>query len=268
MNFSLVNNSRANQFFRKISMKDVLSLKKSTQEYSDCYLISSLNALTNSQNGRNLLRRNIRFAQHKEYLQWLKDGIDVTTFKVIFNSVNKNKESFIISPKDINSHYNVFFKQKNKIVFAIKMAMKKLINKYPDKKPWYCRVFKPFNQKFEYNKPSNFLKMFTGVEPINIAENDINLNLKKYKSQVLKLLEKMGKDKDNNYSFVIGTGFMAPKNIAFWHCLSINKVDIENKLVYLQNKRANATMIFTFDEIIKKFKFIVGYFNENLKKQP
>ena len=187
--------------FHRLKSNDVNSLRTALQEYSDCYLISSLEALAKSKEGRKILFQNIRKTNIEIKLKEFSDDIvdsntgkikfDLNVFKIIFNNINNQKESFTIGLKELNIYFSIYNKQKNHLVYAMKMAMQKLIEKHPTKKPIISRIANPFKMKFEYNKPSNFLRMFTGKEPIIIGESDINFNLKKYKDLVFPILEKM-----------------------------------------------------------------------------
>lgn len=261
--------------FHRLKNNDVNSLRTALQEYSDCYLISSLEALSKSKEGRKILFQNIKKTNIEIRLKDFSDDIadsetgniifDLNVFKIIFNNINDKKEAFTIGLKELNKYFNIYKKQKNHLVYAMKMAMQKLIEKHPTKKPFISRIANPFKMKFEYNKPSNFLKMFTGKEPIVVGESDINLNLKKYKDIVFPILEKMGATPKENYSFVVGTGIKGYTKTKSWHCLVIEHVNGKDKIVTVKNKRANARQSMSFDDFLKKFKYIVGYFNENLK---
>lgn len=266
---------KAQVHFHRLKNNDINSLRTALQEYSDCYLISSLEALSKSKEGRKILFQNIKKTNVEIKLKDFSDDItDSTTgtfkfnlnvFKIIFNNINDKKEAFTIGLKELNKYFNIYSKQKNHLVYAMKMAMQKLIEKHPTKKPLISRIANPFKMKFEYNKPSNFLRMFTGKEPIVVGESDINLNLKKYKDIVFPILEKMGATPKENYSFVVGTGIKGYTKTKSWHCLVIEHVNGKDKIVTVKNKRANAKQSMSFDDFLKKFKYIVGYFNENLK---
>lgn len=261
--------------FHRLKNSDVGSLCTALQEYSDCYLISSLEALSKSKEGRKILFQNIRKTDIQIKLKDFSEDIigsetgqikfDLSIFKIIFNNINNKKEAFTVGLKELNKYFGIYHKQKNHLVYAMKMAMQKLIEKHPTRKPLISRIANPFKMKFEYNKPSNFLRMFTGKEPIVVGESDINFNLKKYKDKIFPLLEKMGKTPKENYSFVVGTGIKGYTKTKSWHCLVIEHVNIKDRTVTVKNKRSNAKQSMSFDDFLKKFKYLVGYFNENLK---
>ena len=116
-------------------------------------------------------------------------------------------------------------------------------------------------KKFENNLPSNFLKMVTGKEPTTIAEKDFNINLTKHKTEVLDLFAKMSQEKD--YSFVIMNGLKKFNNRRF-HVYVIENVDMEKQELTIKNKRGNIVQTISFDEALKTFKSISGYFNKDL----
>lgn len=261
--------------FHRLKDNDIRSLRTALQEYSDCYLISSLEALSKSKEGRKILFQNIRKIKIqiklKDYCDDITDSttgkinFDLNVFKIFFNNINNKKEAFTIGLKELNKYFGIYHKQKNHLVYAMKMAMQKLIEKHPTKKPLISRIANPFKMNFEYNKPSNFLRMFTGKEPIVVGESDINLNLKKYKDKIFPILEKMGATPKENYSFVVGTGVKGYTKTKSWHCLVIEHVNAKDRIVTVKNKRSNAKQSMSFDDFLKKFKYLVGYFNENLK---
>ena len=259
-NFSS-NNCLKNFSFRNLNEQELDSFSLACQEFSDCYLVSSLEALSKSKKGREILSKNIEIAPKQD------DGfcgLFGNIIKISFPNINGKKETFFVGAKEMDKNFDIYYHQKNKILFAVKMSMKKLIKKHFFKKPLISRLV-PFTETFEYNKPSNFLEMFTGKKPIIIAESDVNFNLKKYKKDVFNLLKRMAQTKNSNYSFVVGTGISGFGNIKSWHCLVVDKVDDANKMITLKNKRGNGKYTFSFDELIATFKYIVGYFDENLR---
>ena len=259
---NIINNKLESTKFSLVHIKkeDIDTFSKGLQEYADCYLIASLDALSKSTEGRRVLSQNISKVK-RDY----PFTTTIDEFQIVFRNVNNKKKAILVGEKEYDKNFSVFYNQNNKIFCAMKMAMNKIIRNNFFKKPFVCRLTSPFSKSFEYNRPSNFMYMFTGKKPIVIAENDINWNLKNYKTQVLSLLKKMSKVKNNNYTFVAGTGLKKCRTISNWHCVVIDSVDFKRKVLVLKNKRANSCTEITFDELINNFKFIVGYFNKNLK---
>lgn len=65
---------------KPIGIEDILSLNRSQQVFHDCYLVSSINALSRSENGRKILQNNIA-----------REG---NNFRIRFQNVNQNVEDF------------------------------------------------------------------------------------------------------------------------------------------------------------------------------
>ena len=258
--------------------KDINSIRQSKQIFSDCYMLSSLEALSHSTQGRNILSSNIQKFQVGTPVgattfkdEFCKNACSCEnalhsgdSFRIRFNNINGNQEDFFISQE--NSKYKeINKKQKNPIICAFETAMSELFEKHPDRKFWISKLIFPFKKSFEYNKVSNFMEMFTGKKPYVLAETSMNLNLKPYEQEVYKLLEKMGSLGSDNYSFVAGSGMIKMDDGHRWHCYTVMHVDNDKKKIVLMDKRTNEPSEYSFDEAIKKLKYFVGYFNEDLK---
>lgn len=267
--------------FARSSYKELLALRTAKQEYADCYLVSAATALTRSKNGQRILQSNIETAVEEvpkfhftELSASLKRQYEKVLekwniFKITFKNVYDKEESYIIDAKEFNKKFHIYHKQKKQnaqVLAALEIAMNKLVNRHFFKKPLISRLNEPFlNASFEYNLPSNFFRMFTGKEPIVLGEKNLNFTLNPYKDEALKLFTQMGKDRNSNYSFVAGTGFKSINGSKAWHCFVVKKVDLKNKTIHLVNKRTNSVSKLSFDEALSKLKYIVGYFDENLK---
>ena len=111
------------------------------------------------------------------------------------------------------------------------------------------------------------MKILTGIKPVSIGETSLNIDLTGYKDEVMKLFERM--DKERNFSFVISTG---PKALDGhrWHVYVIQNVDLKNNTITVKEKRENTPKTMTIEEALKTFKSITGYFNSDLapKNQP
>lgn len=73
---------------KPINFEEIKSLQRVKQHFHDCYLVTSLNSLSNSENGRKILQNNI-----------LREG---SNFKIKFKNVNGNQEDFFITEKEID----------------------------------------------------------------------------------------------------------------------------------------------------------------------
>ena len=132
-------------------------------------------------------------------------------------------------------------------------------------KPWICKLADTFNDySFEKNSPSHFMEVLTGIKPTIIAEQDLNFDLTRYKKQVMELFERM--DKEKQHSFVIGTG---PKMLdgRTWHVYILEDVNLKNNTITVKEKRSNTPRTMNIDTALNTFKYIVGYFNNDLIKK-
>lgn len=241
---------------KPINLNEIKSLHRVKQHFHDCYLVTSINALSNSENGRKILQNNI-----------LKDG---NNFNIRFNNVNGTTQDFFISEKELNDltlcdcflNPIVLETPENPILKAIEIAMNKLLKKYPDKKSFANRLYKT-NEEFEYNNPSRFMEMFTGISPLNINESGLRMSLKSKVNETKDLLGKIGEQQQS--SFVAGTGHHFIKGLTNWHCYTLEKVNNKDNTIQIFDNRYQETITLSFNDFIKKLKYITGYFNENLK---
>ena len=243
---------------KQLSTQEIQNLKHAVQYFQDCYLVSSIGALAGCRNGQKILRENISHT---------KDG-----FCIKFNNINGQIEDFFVTQKEMD---NLVYMDKylnpipiskyfphNPVIKAIEAAMNKLLTKYPYKKPWICRI-PDCNEKFEFNKPSNFFKMFTGKIPIVLNEGSIKLSLKSKRDTSRMLFDKISEEPDN--SFVAGTSFGFGDRISNNHCYSITSIDKASCTIKLFDHRTLETLILTYEEAIRKLKYLVGYFNKDLE---
>ena len=241
---------------KPINLSEIKSLQRAKQHFHDCYLVTSMNALSNTENGRKILQENI-----------LREG---NNFNIKFKNINGKSEDFFVSEKELNdlTLCDRFFnpielnEPHNPILKAVEVAMNKLLKKYPDKKSFINRLYKT-NEEFEYNNPSRFLEMFTGIKPININENSIRMSLKNKIDEAKEVLEKIGNEKTN--SFIAGTGHKFIKGLTNWHCYTLENVNNANKTAKIFDNRYQEEITLSFNDFIKKIKYITGYFNEDLK---
>lgn len=241
---------------KPINLSEIKSLQRAKQHFHDCYLVTSMNALSNTENGRKILQENI-----------LREG---NNFNIKFKNINGKSEDFFVTEKELNdlTLCDRFFnpielkEPHNPILKAVEVAMNKLLKKYPDKKSFINRLYKT-NEEFEYNNPSRFLEMFTGIKPININENGIRMSLKNKIDETKEVLEKIGNNETN--SFIAGTGHKFIKGITNWHCYTLENVNNANKTAKIFDNRYQEEITLSFNDFIKKIKYITGYFNEDLK---
>lgn len=248
------NNYRNNITFKaSISDKDIDSLKNAKQHFSDCYLMSSLESLAQSDNGRQVLKEAIH-----------RDDIDPNKINCYLYSPVGEKRCYSVPTNNVLKGYEKVYKyQPNEIIRAMDISVNEYEKKY-NTKPLIASIRDNFKDyKFEYNLPSIFMRSLTGVKPRSIGETDCNLDLRNYKNEVMELFKQMDKEKD--YSFVLSTGIKALDGHR-WHVYILENVDLENNTITVREKRGNKSQVLDIDEALKKFKCIVGYFNSDLEK--
>lgn len=241
---------------KPLSITQINTLIVPKQHFRDCYLVSSLSALARSKNGKKILQQNIK--------------TDNNAFCVRFNNVDGNSEQYLVTQEECDRLIllNKYLEpvnidvEHNPIVKVLEVAMNKLLKLHPDKKPLYSKMLN-YNEDFEFNKPSSFLSMFTGKRPLTINESTLKNSLNSKSKDVSRLLDAISCD--NNSSFLVGTGFKPlPINLPSWHCYNIASVDKTNKTLKIQDNRYQTSFQITYDYLINEFKYICGYFNENL----
>lgn len=237
---------------KPITFSEIKPLQTPIQHFSDCYMIASIGALARSENGRKILSRNIA---HR------KDG-----FRMRFQNIYDKREDFFVTKKEMDNlvsldeYYNEVVQkyEQNPIIKALEVAMNKLIRKYPEKKPFVSRLAN-CQEKFEYNKPSNFLEMFTGKTPFVLNEDGIRMTLKKKVPETLDLFDRL--KSEDNYSFVAGTGARDKNGLVSFHCYAVEGVNSDNSIkIYESRKKESITL--NFRQAIDSLKFFVGYFKD------
>ncbi len=238
---------------KPINLNEVAGLRYAKQNFCDCYLVAAISALTRSKNGTEILRQNIQ-----------REG---RNYCIKFNDVNGHSERYLVKEAEMDSLIlmNRFMEPiepkipHHPIIKALEVAMGKLLLAHPDKKPFICKI--PHCQEnFEYNKVSNFFKLFTGVRPITINESGLRMSLKHDKLVAKNLFEKL--NGEDNFSFVLGSGYKGFFN-DLPHCWSVKRV--VNSKIDLYDSRRQISSTYNPDNAIKRFKFICGYFNDMLK---
>ena len=237
-----------------ISDKDIDSFEHAKQYFSDCYLMSTLETLSHTPNGRKILKEQIQY-----------DNGNPNLINCYLYKSNGEREKYSIpAEQTLKGYEKLYAAQDNKIIRSMDISVAEYEKKY-QAKPLICRITDNFKTyAFENNLPSHFMKVFTGIEPRVIAEKDFNLDLNGYRNEVLKLFEQMEKEK--NYSFVIGTG-MKMLDGRTWHVYIIEDVDLKNNTITVKEKRANKPRVMSIDTALNTFKYIAGYFDSDLAKK-
>ena len=240
-------------FRASISDNDIDDFKHAKQAFSDCYLMSTLETLSHTPNGRSILKEQIEY-----------DDKNPKFINCYLYSPNNDRLKYSI-PTDtaLGGYEKLYNSQPNEIIRSMDISVAEYEKKYKAK-PWICRVTDTFKTyAFENNLPSHFMKVFTGVEPRVIAEKDFNLDLNGYRAEVMELFKRM--DKEKNHSFVIGTG-MKMLDGRTWHVYELEDVDLANNTLPVKEKRANHPRKMSIDTALNTFKYVVGYFNDDLAR--
>ena len=239
-------------FKSAISDKDIASFKDAKQHYSDCYLMTTLETLSHTENGKKILKENIQ-----------RDDENKDTVNCYLYNPSGKKEKFAVSTDTVIKNYSELYNnQPNDIIRSMDISVDEYEKKYKSKY-WLCSFtdkFKTF--RFENNVPSHFMKTLTGIEPRTIAEKDFNIDLSGYKDEVMELFKQMEKEK--NHSFLIATG-MKMLDGHSWHVYILEDVDLKNNTITVKEKRSNTPKIMDIDTALKTFKYITGYFNSDLE---
>ncbi len=235
---------------KPITLSEIKPLMTPIQHFSDCYMISSIGALARSEEGRKILSKNIA---HR------KDG-----FRIRFQNLYERRQDFFVTKEEmddlisLDKYYNEVVQkyQQNPIIKAVEVAMDKLLSIHPEKKPLVSR-FMRCQERFEYNKPSNFMEMFTGKTPFILNEGGLRMSLKKKIPETIDLFERL--KHENDYSFVAGTGNRGKNGLVSYHCYTVVGVDSDN-FIKLYESRKKESITLNFREALDSLKFFVGYF--------
>ena len=250
-NFNNINNI---SFKGSISDTDIDSLKDAKQHFSDCYLMCTLETLSQTPNGRKIIKENI---QRDDY-----NPNNINCY--LYTPMGEKRKYTVPTNSVLNGYEKVYKHQKNEIIRSMDISVNEFEKKYKNK--YFISDirdnFKTY--KFEYNLPSNFMKTFTGIEPRKIGETDFNVNLTNYKDEVMELFKQM--DQMKNHSFVLSTGIKALDGHR-WHVYILESVNLKENTITVREKRENQSKTMSIDEALKTFKCIVGYFDSDLEKK-
>lgn len=247
-------NSYKPVFKASITNSDIDGFEHAKQHFSDCYLMSTLETLSQTENGRKVLQEQIQY-----------DDKNPKLINCYLYNQNGNKEKYTVPVNAVVGKYEKLYRrQPNEIVRSVDISIDKYEKKYKSK-PLICRLADTVNTyTFEKNMPSHFMEVLTGIKPRVIAEKDFNLDLNGYKKEVMELFERM--DKEKEHSFVMGTG-MKMLDGRQWHVYVLQDVNLKDGTITVKEKRANKPRIMKIDTALNTFKYIVGYFNSDLKKE-
>jgi len=240
-------------FKSAITDKEINEFGSAQQHFSDCYIMTTLETLSHTENGRNILKKQI---EHDDY--------NPNMINCYVYAPDGFREKYSIPTDTAVKGYEKLYKaQDNEIVRSVDVTIGEYEKRY-NAKPWICRFTDDFKTyTFENSIPSHFMTILTGKEPtVNIAEMDFNVDLSTRRDEVMDLFKRMQKDKE--HSLVIGTGLKMLDGRT-WHVYVLEDVDLDKNTITVKNKRGNITKTMSIDSAINTFKFIVGYFNEDLK---
>ena len=239
-------------FKSSITDSEINDLSKARQYFSDCYIMTALETLSHTDNGRKILKKQINHDDYKP-----------NVINCYLYAPDGYKEMYSI-PTDVavKGYEKLYKAQDNAIIRSMDISVGEYEKRYKAK-PWICRFTDDFKTyTFENSLPSHFMTMLTGKEPtVNIAETEFNIDLSSHKEEVMELFKRMQEEKD--HSLVIGTG-MKMLDGRTWHVYVLQDVDLKNNSITVKNKRGNQTKTMSIDTALNTFKFIVGYFNEDL----
>ena len=240
-------------FKSSITDKDIDDFKDARQHFSDCYIMSTLETLSHTKNGRKILKKQIQ-----------RDDNNPNLINCYLYAPNGTREKYPIPTNAVVKGYEKLYKaQNNELVRSVDITVGEYENKYKAK-PWICRFTDDFKTySFENSLPSPFMTILTGKKPtVNIAETDFNIDLDSKRNEVMELFKRMQTDKE--HSLVIGTGLKMLDGRT-WHVYVLEDVDLDKNTITDKNKRGNVVKTMNIDTALNTFKFIVGYFDKDLE---
>ena len=217
-----LNNCKKNVKWRQLLPEEINKILQEEQVVSNCYEESVRYSLLKSPKGLDLIRKRIKKGE--------KDNSSNHAYKFIFK-VNSKDEAYRGDKLDCYSdsylyvnYSDYYLDTKIRVGEAACIAISKMLSKHPEQKPFIIKLFNVlnfFSKSYEYNKPSNAFRWYTGKEPIVINEYSTDLSLEKYKEDVFQILNNFNNQDD---CFIGLTRKKNSKHLK-WHCLSIVSVD-------------------------------------------
>lgn len=249
----VLNNSNAVPIFgRSVSYKETENFKNAEQYYSDCYLMATVDSLTNSYNGRRILQQQLEIDNNNENIN------------CYLYSPTGEKEKYVIPANTAISGYEDLYKnQNNKYIRALDISVAEYEKRHSIK-PFICRLSEIVKTyRFENNVPAHFMEQLTGVKPITVGSTYKDLTLKGHREELMQLFQKMAKEK--HYSFVLTSGYKK-FNGRRYHAYIIEDVNLEKNTITIKEKRKNTPQEISIDEALSVFCAMSGYFESDLAK--
>jgi len=240
--------------WRNLTEQELNRAMEEKQVISNCYDEATRYALLASKKGRKFLKSRIKIQKGENIDPAYKIKLNINGKDEIYRATKNDYKYFFSDIYDNYAKADVIVKpytaKNSRLSLAVNIAVSKMITKHPSMKPLVSKIFvSPFsrNANCEFNKPSNAFKWFTGKNPIEYGESGINMSLRGYRDETLKLLKSLGKSKPKNYSFVALTGFQRKKKINSWHTVPITNVNFKEKTVTVLDKRTHNYTTVSFD---------------------
>src|SRR5574344_2492976 len=262
--YPMLKETSKNIKWRSLTDKELDEAMKSKQIVANCYDEATRYVLLGSEKGRDLLRKRIKIQKGTDVDQAYKFKLNVNGKDEIYRATQKD---YLGKYYDVYKDYfgkneeDLFKSHPIRLSLGVNVGVGKMISKHPEQKSFFSRLYLyPLfrNRSFEFNKPSNAFKWFTGKTPVAIGESDLKNNLKNHRAEVYETLNELGKSTNKDYSFVAISGFNKPTGGAKWHCYPIVGVDNKKQTITVLNKRTNMGITLGFDKAIETFKAIVG----------
>ena len=252
-----------NIHWRRLTNQELDAVMNTKQTVSNCYCNSAVYSLLASEKGRDIIKQRV-------YIQ--KDAKGLPAYKFILSPKDK-KEVFSVYCTDY--HQNEYIKSRYEFDkvdnydsdkgfdLAMNIAVNKMLKKYPDEKPSVIKFISKliFASDCEYNLPSNAFRWFIGKIPdVIVGENGPFSRLNsKYKQIAKTVLSGLSEKQNENYSYIVLSGTGSLKNkVSPWHCFPILSVNENEETLKILDKRQLVTKDFSFDQLLKNFKAIVG----------
>lgn len=248
----VLNSNTMPNFTSSVSYSEIDELQSAKQYYSDCYLMATVDSLTNSYNGRRILQQQLECDTNNGYV-----------YCYLYSPSGEKERYTVPANTAVAGYESLYENQNNKYIRALDISVAEYEKKHSTK-PLICRlseVVKTF--RFENNLPANFMEQLTGVKPITVGSTYKDLTLEDHKKELMPLFERMAKEK--NYSFVLTSGYKK-FNGRRYHAYIIEDVNLEKNTITVKEKRQNTPQEISIDEALSVFCAMSGYFESDLAK--